>query len=95
MGGSDHSLKGPDEEVTNGAGEKKDTEAGATTATVLHKEVADGVGEKEVTVASDQSQQGPKSETVTAVDKDATNEKKDTDEGDPSQTEQVGASEHS
>jgi hypothetical protein len=49
----------------------------------------------EVTGGSEHSQQGPESETATVVDKEITNEKKDTDTSDPFQTGQVVASEYS
>jgi hypothetical protein len=62
LGGSDFSLKGPHQEVTHGAGEKKDMEAGAKTATAVHKEVAGGLGEKEAPVASKNSERKPESE---------------------------------
>jgi hypothetical protein len=70
MGGSDLSLKRLDQEVTDGAGETKDLEAGAKTATAVDNEVDDGVGEKEVMAASENAQQGPESEIATTVDKD-------------------------
>ncbi len=88
------SLQEADQEVTDGAGEKKDMEAGTKTATAVNKEVTDGVGEEEVMVASENSQQKPELEIATTVDKDVTKEKKDTDASDPFQTEQVGASMH-
>ena len=56
-GGSDLSLKGPEKEVTNGAGETADIGAGAKTASAVDKEVNYGVAEKEVMVASEKSQQ--------------------------------------
>jgi hypothetical protein len=56
MGGSELSLNGPDKEVTNGAGETKDMEAGAKTATAVDYEVNHGVGEKEIMVASEKPQ---------------------------------------
>jgi hypothetical protein len=62
--GSGVSLKGPDQEVTHGAGEKKDMEAGAKTATAVHKEVAGGLGEKVVPVASKNAGHKPESETT-------------------------------
>jgi hypothetical protein len=74
--------------------EKKDMEAGAKTASAVDNEVADGVGEEEVMVASENAQQKAESEIATTVDKNVTKEKKDTDASDPSQTEQVGASIH-
>ncbi len=58
-GGSDLSLKGPDKEVTDGAGEMQDMEAGAKTAIAVDNKVNHGVGEKEVMVASEKSQQAP------------------------------------
>jgi hypothetical protein len=58
-GGSDLFLNGPDKEVANGAGETKDMEAGAKTATAVDNEVNHGVGEKEVMIASEKPQQGP------------------------------------
>ncbi len=45
-------------------------------------------------VASENAKQKLESEIATSVDKDVTNEKKDSDASDPSQTEQVGASKH-
>ncbi len=51
-GGSDLSLKGPDKEVTNGAGETTDIKAGAKKASAVDNKVNNGVGEKEVMVAS-------------------------------------------
>jgi hypothetical protein len=52
-GGGDNTLKGPEQEVTNVAGEAKDMEAGAKTATSVGKEVAGDLGEKEVLVTSE------------------------------------------
>jgi hypothetical protein len=95
MGGSDLSLEGPDQEVTNGAGETKDKEAGSKTATSVDNEVNDGVGEKEVMVASENAQQGPESKIATTVDKDVTNKNKNADAIDLSQTEQIGESKDS
>jgi hypothetical protein len=62
LGGSDLSLKGPDQEVTPGAGEKKDMEVGAKTATAVHKKVAGGLREKVVPVASKNAKHKPESE---------------------------------
>ncbi len=93
-GGSDLYLNGPDKEVANGAGETKDMEAGAKTATAVDNEVNHGVGEIKVMVANEKPQQEPESEIATTLDKDVANEKKNTDAIDPSQTAQVGASKH-
>ncbi len=94
-GGSDLSLNGPDKEVNEGAGETKDMEAGAKTATAIDNEVNHGVGEKEVMIASEKAQQGPESEIAPTVDKDVSNKNKNTNASDPSQTKQFGASKHS
>jgi hypothetical protein len=48
-------------------------EAGASTAIAVDNEAANGVGEEEVTRATDHSQQGPESETPAAVDKEVAN----------------------
>jgi hypothetical protein len=48
-------------------------EAGAKIATLVHNEVNDAVGEKEVMVASENTQQGPESEIAIAIDKDVGN----------------------
>jgi hypothetical protein len=54
-GGSDLSLKGQDKEVTDGAGETQDMEAGAKTATLVDNEVNHGE-DKEVMFASEKAQ---------------------------------------
>ncbi len=59
---------------------------GVRSATAVHKVIPDGGGENKATGASNHSQQGPASETATAVDKEDTNKKKDTDASDASQT---------
>jgi hypothetical protein len=46
-------------------------------------------------VASKKAQQASESEIATIVDKDVANKNINTDASDPSQTEKVGASEHS
>jgi hypothetical protein len=70
MGGIDLSVKGPDKEVTDGAGETQGMEAGAKTAAAVDNEVNHGVGEKEVMVASEKALQATESEFATAIDMD-------------------------
>jgi hypothetical protein len=55
-------VKGPKQKVTDLAGEAKDMEAGAKTATSVGKRVAGDLGEKDVTVASKKSGQIPASD---------------------------------
>ncbi len=59
---------------------------GARSATAVDKEITNDEGENKAKSASDSSQQGPESETATAVDKEDTNEKKYMGASDPSQT---------
>ncbi len=55
-------VRGPEQEVTNVAGEEKDMEAGAETATSVDKEVAGYLRENEVLVASNNAKQIPESD---------------------------------
>ncbi len=69
-GRSDLSVKGPDKEVTDGAEETQDMEAGAKTAAAVNNEVNHGVGEKKVMVASEKALQATESEFASAIDMD-------------------------